>query len=47
MELTLRAEQSATGVSLTALTERIHFDAAIPPRRAWLLLMFPLVTMVT
>jgi len=33
------AEQSGTGVSLTALTERIHSDGAIPPGRKCFLLM--------
>jgi len=37
--LTLGAEQSATGVSLTALTERVHSDGAIPPGRKCFLLM--------
>jgi len=34
-----RAEYSATGVSLTALTERVHSDGAIPPGRKYFLLM--------
>jgi hypothetical protein len=37
--LTQGTEKSATGVSLTALTERVHSDAAIPPRRKCFLLM--------
>jgi hypothetical protein len=37
--LTLGAEQSATGVSLTALTERVHSNAGIPPGRKCFLLM--------
>ena len=39
MVLTAGAEQSATGVSLTALTECVHSDAASPPRRKCFLLM--------
>jgi len=37
--LTPGAESSATGVSLTALTERVHSDGAIPPGRKCFLLM--------
>jgi len=33
------AESSATGMSLTALTERVHSDGAIPPGRKYFLLM--------
>ena len=33
------AESAATGVSLTALTERVHSDRAIPLRRNYFLLM--------
>jgi hypothetical protein len=39
--LTPGAEKSATGVSLTALTESVHSDAAIPTGRKCLLLMYP------
>jgi hypothetical protein len=39
VELTPVAEYSATAVSLTALTERIHSDGAVPPRRKYFLLM--------
>jgi len=38
--LMLGVELSATGVSLTALTERVHSDGAIPPRRKCFLLMY-------
>jgi len=34
------AEQSATGVSLTARTDRVHSDDAIPPGRNCLLVMY-------
>jgi len=37
--LTPGAEQSATGVSLTALTEHVHPDGAIPPEPNFFLLM--------
>jgi len=37
--LTPGAEYSATGVSLTALTERVHSDGAIPSKRNIVLLM--------
>jgi hypothetical protein len=33
------AEKTATGVSLTALTERVNSDGAIPPGRKCFLLM--------
>jgi hypothetical protein len=39
VELTPGAEYSATGMSLTALTERFHSDGAIPPGRKFFLLM--------
>jgi hypothetical protein len=38
--LTPGVEKSATGVSLTALTERVHCDGAIPPRRNHFLLIY-------
>jgi hypothetical protein len=34
------AEESATGVSMTALTERVHSDGAIAPGRKLFLLMY-------
>jgi hypothetical protein len=36
--LTPGAEYAATGMALTALTDRIHFDKAIPPRPNYSLL---------
>ena len=39
MVLTLGAEQAATGMSLTALTDHVHSDGAIPPRQNYPLLM--------
>ena len=42
MVLTPGAELSATGVSLTALTERVHSDGAILPGRKCFLLMMKL-----
>jgi hypothetical protein len=44
--LTPGAEQSASRVSLTTLTERVHSDATIPPRRKCFLLML-METVVT
>jgi hypothetical protein len=38
--LTLGMEESATGVSLTAVTERVHSDGAIPLERNIVLLMY-------
>jgi len=37
--LTPGADSSTTGVSLMALTERVHSDGAIPPGRKCFLLM--------
>jgi hypothetical protein len=42
--LTLGAESAATGVSLMALTERVHSDGARPSGRKYLLLMQQLFT---
>jgi len=39
MVLAPGAESAATGMSLTALTDRVHSDGAIPPRWKWFLLM--------
>ena len=39
MVLTPGGELSATGVSLTALKERVHCDRAIPPGRTCFVLM--------
>jgi len=39
VELTPGTESSATGVSLTSLTERVHTDGAIPPGGKHFLLM--------
>ena len=41
--LTLAVEYSATGLSLTALMECVHSDAAIPPGRQSFLLMLAIV----
>jgi hypothetical protein len=38
--LTPGAEYSATGVSLTDLTERVLFEGASPPGRKYFLLMW-------
>jgi hypothetical protein len=37
--LTIGNEESTTGVSLTALTERVHLDRAFPPEKNIFLLM--------
>jgi len=41
------AELSATGVSLTALTEHVHSDAAFLPGRTCFLLMWDLKQILT